>query len=326
MERLARLTHRITPQKEMNGVGQLYSILGVALPEQADQMTSAWRLGQTTYSRALFRTLSSTCVECHVAGGPQSPILRRIEDKDLVLWSPIDRARYLRSLGFNDQAFDSLNTWIQQPGSGSDSPWMLEDAVYEMLSLETRRSGNQERLIATLKNILHREKLPRYFQSDLTCWIRDLETWAREAQGKSSLTPSSKLNRAKKHLVKARTLQESISDRSTMIWNWRAVNELYGALRGNLTSDQRGEALYGLGSAFETLMPKNQETLHERFYESCIRQVPHTPRSDLCYRKLERSVVAGYTGSSGTRIPESVRLRLLELWGMAFLKKGLELR
>jgi hypothetical protein len=56
MERLARLTHRITPQKEMNGVGQLYSILGVALPEQADQMTSAWRLGQTTYSRALFRT------------------------------------------------------------------------------------------------------------------------------------------------------------------------------------------------------------------------------------------------------------------------------
>jgi hypothetical protein len=203
---------------------------------------------------------------------------------------------------------------------------VLEDAIYELLSLEIRSNQKPDRLTGILKNLLERETLPKYLRSDLAGWIRDLEVWVREPAPKGPGTSGSLLKSARQHLLKARTLQESSTDRSTLVWTWRAVAELYAALKGELHSGQKGDALYWLGSAFESLTPKNQETLHERFYESCIREVPHTPRSDLCYRKLERSVVAGYTGSSGTRIPESVRRRLLELWGTAFLKKGLELR
>jgi hypothetical protein len=326
MERLSRLAHRVTQKKQNEGTGQLYPILGEALPEQSDQMTSAWRIGQTIYSRALFRTLSSTCIECHTAASPRSPILHRIEDKDLSLWSPIDRVRYLRSVGFTEQAFEELKQLIERPVQGRDSADIMEDALYELLSLEIRTRNRPDRLMGLLKTFSERESIPKYLRSDLRGWIRDLQVWTREPSIKGTVPAATHLNRARQHIRKARTLQESHTDRSSQVWYWRAVSELYASLRGGLRTDQRGDALFWLGSAFEVLTPRNQETLHERFYESCIREVPHTPRSDLCYRKLERSVVAGYTGSSGTRIPEEVRKRLLELWGLAFLSKGLDLR
>jgi hypothetical protein len=326
MERLTRLAHRAGSSGPGRGPGQLIPILGEALPEQADQMTSAWRLGQTSYSRALFRTLSATCLECHAAAGPSAPVSHRIEDRDLAHWSPVDRGRYLRSMGFPEKAFEVLSQAIQTSGSRQEVSQTLEDALYELLSLETRTSENPTRVIGVLKPLLERENLPRYLRSDLKGWIRDLETWGRESASKSNKTATSLLKRAKQHSRKARDLQESSTDRSSLVWYWRAVADLYRAFKTDLRPDQRGEILSLLGNAFGVLTPAHQETLHERFYEACIREVPHTPRSDLCYRKLERSVIAGYTGSSGTRIPEEVRKRLLELWGMAFLKTGLELR
>ncbi len=326
MERLSRIAHRVTRKKQDNGTGQLYPILGEALPEQADQMTSAWRLGQSTYSRALFRTLSSTCIECHVAATPRSPTLHRIEDKELSLWSPIDRVRYLRSVGFTEQAFEELRQMIERPPPGQDSTDLREDALYELLSLEIRTRGRPDRVMGVLKTFSERESIPKYLRSDLRGWIRDLQIWAREPASKNTVTAATHLNRARQHIRRARTLQESPTDRSSQVWYWRAVAELYASLKGSLRTEQRGDAWFWLGSAFEILTPRNQETLHERFYESCIREVPHTPRSDLCYRKLERSVIAGYTGSSGTRIPEEVRKRLFELWGQAFSNRGLELR
>ena len=330
MERLSRLAHRVTGKTLSNGTGQLYPILGEALPEQADQMTSAWRLGQTAYSKALFRTLSSTCIECHAAGGPHSVPQKRLNDPDLALWNPVDRGRYLRSVGFLELAFEAFKQAIEMYGSdaraGSASSWNLEEALYELLSLEIRTSGKPDRLIGILKPWGNREDLPKYLRSDLSGWVRDLDAWAREPVPQGRVHASQLLSRAKQHIRKAGRLQESPTDRSSLVWYWRAVAELYRVLKLNLRPEQRGDAYFLLGTAFEVLTPRYQETLHERFYESCIREVPHTPRSDLCYRKLERSIVAGYTGSSGTRIPEEVRKRLLELWGTAFLKKGLELR
>jgi hypothetical protein len=229
-------------------------------------------------------------------------------------------------MGYPEKAFEVFSHAIQNIEPRQDSAQTLEDALYELLSLETRTSENPTRVIGVLKPLLERENLPRYLKADLKGWVRDLEAWGRESVSKSKIKGTSLLSRAKQRSRKARDLQESSTDRSSLVGYWRAVADLYRALKTDLRTDQRGEVFSLLGNAFEVLTPPHQETLHERFYEACIREVPHTPRSDLCYRKLERSVVAGYTGSSGTRIPEEVRKRLLELWGMAFLKTGLELR
>lgn len=326
MERFSSLAHRITARTEDTGMGQLLPILGEALPEQADQMTSAWKLGQTAYARGVFRTLSATCLECHAANGPKSPVTPRIQETDLSAWNPIDRGRYLRSAGLAEKAYEEFKRVITRPGTVPDLTLTLEDALYELLSLEIGTSGSPERVVQVIRPLLERDDLPRYLKTDLAGWIRDLDTWKREGFSKPKKNGTTQLKTARSHLRKAKALQESPTDRSSLVWYWRAVAELYGTLKENLRMEQRAEALFLLGSAFEVLTPRHQETLHERLYEACIHALPHTPRSDLCYRKLERSVIAGYTGSAGTRVPEEVRKRLLELWGTAFLKKGLELR
>jgi hypothetical protein len=326
MERFKSLAHRVTLRTDETAMGQLLPLLGEALPEQADQMTSAWKLGQTSYARALFRTLASTCMECHAAHGPRNPISTLIPQADLSSWSPIDRGRYFRSVGLPEKAFEEFSHVITQAKVAPDLTMLLEDALYEILALQIAISGSPERTVSVIRPLMDRVDLPRYLKTDLGGWIRDLETWKQEAKPKQKIKGSLLITLAGQHIRRARTLQESPTDRSSLVWYWRAVSELYAALKADLRQEQRAEALFLLGSAFEVLTPRHQETLHERLYEACIRTLPHTPRSDLCYRKLERSVIAGYTGSSGTRVPEEVRRRLLELWGTAFLKKGLELR
>ena len=85
----------------------------------------------------------------------------------------------------------------------------------------------------------------------------------------------------------------------------------------NLTKDQLGEALYLTGLSYEAVRDLAVWSLHENYFESCVRRVPHTSWSELCYRRLEESVYFGFTGSSGLRLPLDVQVRLQELQKLA---------
>ena len=52
-----------------------------------------------------------------------------------------------------------------------------------------------------------------------------------------------------------------------------------------------------------------------------FRKSPHSNTADLCYRRYEESVYAGFTGSSGTDIPPEIKRRLVELRGLAKMQQ-----
>lgn len=51
-------------------------------------------------------------------------------------------------------------------------------------------------------------------------------------------------------------------------------------------------------------------TMHETFYEQCIRLRPGTEQARQCFAKLKDSVTLGYSGSAGVNIPSEVSARL----------------
>ena len=54
-------------------------------------------------------------------------------------------------------------------------------------------------------------------------------------------------------------------------------------------------------------------SLHELYYEACVRRAPHTTTSAECFRRFEESIYFGYSGSGGVSLPDDVRKNLAEL-------------
>jgi len=62
------------------------------------------------------------------------------------------------------------------------------------------------------------------------------------------------------------------------------------------------------------------EPWHEVYYETCVRQKPHTSLAKSCYAAYESSIHFGYSGSGGFTLPEDVQASLNELKALAAKK------
>jgi hypothetical protein len=314
-EQFKKLSHQIAPEQIGPSPGRILPMLGRPLPDQADQAYSAWKLGQYEYARGLIRTTAAACIECHSALRKGAVFDQGLDPTDLLGLTPLERARFQRALGRNDAAFHELSRALKATDWESSSWYENEEMLHELLSLEIRERKSGDRLTGILTETESKTGLPRYLRSDIRQWLEDLRRWTRE---KKPPNPEALLRQAFMHA-------EGPWDRKNEIGILRAISGLYDRL-GKQSGIREADLQFQLGRAFEALSPKLQETLHERFYESCIRLSPHTPRSEECYLRLERSVILGFTGSFGTRLPEQEKKRLLELWGTAFVPGDFNLR
>lgn len=92
---------------------------------------------------------------------------------------------------------------------------------------------------------------------------------------------------------------------------------LHQIVLADLNKNQLGRALFLTGQGYEMVRDLAIWSLHENYFETCIRRVPHSSWSMSCYKALEESLVIGFTGSSGTKIPYDVQVRLTELGKLA---------
>ena len=102
-------------------------------------------------------------------------------------------------------------------------------------------------------------------------------------------------------------------DRSADMLYLRASAVLHEQLGRFPQGPKSAEAFFLLGVCYEILRDFDLWTLGDTYFEACIHRSPHTPLSESCYRKLEESILAGYTGSAGTRVPVEIEGKLQRL-------------
>ena len=73
------------------------------------------------------------------------------------------------------------------------------------------------------------------------------------------------------------------------------------------------EAYYLLGATASMSEHSFWITRSDFYYETAIRLAPGSDFAPKALAQLEESLVLGYTGSSGTHVPEDVQLLLAEL-------------
>jgi hypothetical protein len=315
-EQFKKAAHRISPDQMVSSTGKILPLLGRPLPDQADQAWAAWRMGQYDYARGLIRSTASACIECHAALKTNHRKGFSLPGGAMATLSPLDRSRFFRAIGRFEDSFNELTVALKSSVWESSDWYENEEILHELLSVGIRELKDPNLLLPVLSGIVIEAGIPKFLKSDLRQWIEDLGGWSGEKK-------SPKLPELLRRAFPPGTVPW---DHKNEVHLLRAITALYARLNEALKPKESAELHFQLGRAFEILSPRLQETLHERFYEACIRLSPHSSRSEACYLRLERSVIQGFTGSSGTRLPEQEKKRLLELWGTAFMPGDFQLR
>ena len=194
-------------------------------------------------------------------------------------------------------------------------PEIRRSGVKQALNLTVRVKEDPDRASAVLD---HASSIipPLFFLQDMNHWRSSILAWKKE-KGKTPNTEATLHRKAKKLIDEARTVQIFPVDRSADILYLRATALLHAQLRQAPRGPLAAEALFLLGKAYEVLGDLQSKHWHELFYETCIRQRPHSPLSRSCYEAYEGSLYFGYSGSGGLSLPADVQQMLAELRGLA---------
>jgi tetratricopeptide (TPR) repeat protein len=318
LQALLKASHRLDLANHDETKGDpILPILGPILSDQIQLSLNAFQIGQYDFARQNTRSLTSTCFACHSKEAPSNlkGVLQAPES--IMLLPLLDQARYFVALHQYDQALSIYEKIVLNPELPKQDLISWERAKTESLTLLIRVKKKPEEALKLVKTLISMKGTPRFSVKELKAWETDLKDWSQSWNERKNGSPG-KTNvriRFQKALSKRKYPFDHSADMSFL----RLTSDLYGLLKNSTKAPEQAEIEFMLGISYETLSIPPYETLHEFFYESCIRHHPHSALSEKCYERYERSVYLGFTGSSGTHIPQTLQNKLLEIWGMALV-------
>lgn len=259
------------------------------------QMTEeAFAEGKRDFARYRLLKVTSYCVECHTRTqhGPEFKFVKA--ESFLNRMTAINQIEYLIATRQFDRAFDVVIKTVKSNRPGSSIGWDIEKVTQLgfQIAVQYRNSRSQaEQIISTIEE---NSDSPVYLIEKLSPWKLSLSFWKNHPADMENLED-------------VRTL---VKNRNSEIDDMRAVSSLLQLLSQYLKGDELGEALYLTGHSYERINEISPLMLHENYYESCIRQAPHTKWSRRCFKRLESSIRFGYSGSGGMRIPMGIQVHL----------------
>ena len=188
-----------------------------------------------------------------------------------------------------------------------------EQTIRSALAILVRVKKDSKAAGQMLAKLSRSDSIPAPFRKTLRNWEVEVDEWKKEPEfvKPKEIAPVVKLSQAALLVERAQKHQRFPLDHSQDILFFRASEKLHDFLSqpGAKPAD-RARALYLAGITAEATRDMNFWTLHETYYELCIRMLPHTPRAEQCFKRLKDSVTLGYSGSGGVQIPSSVATRM----------------
>lgn len=282
--------------------------LGGSLSTDAGQALLLYRSGQFEESAFQVQQTTENCVACHtkMRGMGNTPVARHFVDKSTLASLPLaERARLEVATRQFDEAASSYEKLLASPKVHAGD---LLGPLSDYLTLMVRVENDYERARKTLDRFARRPDLWRHLRNDVEHWSRAL----RELAPYRDLPPD--LAGARSLIERARQLQTVPADRGGWIHYLVASSLLQRFLElPPPTQRDAAEAYYLLGLC-ETHIGDRQWVSQAGLYlESAIRLAPKEPFAAEAYVLLEEDTIVGYTGSSGSNLPDSVAKHLEEL-------------
>lgn len=284
--------------------------------EDINRALSALKSGNHEYARQILKDTTAYCIECHTQtnNGPDFP---KLDLKiNTALLAPFERAEFYTATRQFDLALTSYREALLAPKTKNSFAW--ENAARVALAITVRVRNSPDETMKFLEQISKSHASPPRMQKTMSQWQRDVSQWkGSDKQTKLSDTES-KLKLAEQLLAKAQRRQKFPLDHSEDVFYFRAASLAHEILmKKDADHVVTARAMFVAGQTSEATRDMNFWTLHESLYEQCIRELPHSTIAQQCFKRLSDSITMGYTGSSGTNIPDEERGRMMNYSEMA---------
>lgn len=260
---------------------------------------SYWRL----------KTASQNCITCHTTYKVELSFNDRTPPPAGLTSFELGEF-FVASRQFNE-ALDAFYKAAQDRKLGADR----FEALKQWLVIRTRVNPEPAKAVLALRNVVRVRGFTHYELEQISEWVTALNSWASEKPGKAD-----DLRKAENLLRQAAALSDPLLVQSNAVEILRASSLLHNLLakKNEIGKKERAKALYLLGLSYAKLPSFFANELSEFFLERCIRENPKTMTAKRAYTLYRDIVSLGFTGSSGTNLPNDVQLRIRELHDLAY--------
>ncbi|MDP3500043.1 MAG: hypothetical protein Q8S33_06915 [Myxococcales bacterium] len=263
------------------------------------------------------RTLMSLCFTCHSRERAPADYQDMEKHLDAMKLSPFDKAQYLAATRQFDKAIDAYGALIAQPAKDERSLLVQARAIKDLLTLLVRVKDDPKAADVFLEGLAKREDVAPFLKRPVAAWRKDVLAWKKEGFDAQRASAKDLFAKGKALVRQASGPRSYLPDETYVVAYLRASAYLNLALHKNPALPQRGEALFLLGLCTGALKSPLLWDVDLLFFEACIRENPKSALARQCFTQLSDRLYFGYTGSSGTHLPEDELERLSTLRALA---------
>ena len=297
-------------QAHASGPDEGFVLLAGTLARDTHAVLEHYERGRFAESRFLLLQMTDNCVACHsrLPDDAPHPLGLALADDPAVRSLPLqERVELEVATRQFDRALASYEELFRSP-TVSPADLDLLGALDDYLEVCLRVRGDPARAARSFEALAERDDVSPPLRKSLLAWVAALRGLPKSAEGEPSLAAARALVQA------ARNSSRFPDDRRALVPYVAASGLLHRYVsQGQRTPRQLAEAYYLLGVIESHVGRSFWLSQTEHFLEASIRTAPGDPRALEAFALLEEFVVAGYTGSGGSAVPDDARIRLAEL-------------
>lgn len=275
------------------------------------------KMGQVGYAKNVLKSSISYCIFCHTRNGSDHafPLIKEFSSfANQGNW--IEKISFLAATRNYEAVSKDVVAALEKENDALVNPLDLEKAVRINLAIHVRVKQDYAAGEALARSVLSSNATSTSLKKNAKQWIRDFEFLKGDLK---------KVYSKDEDLIKtARILLKGISDKPQAfevhgpeVKVLRATALLHQLLGQYPQSRYTNEGLFLIGAAYDAMRDMGLWSLHEMYYYVCVEKQPHTDLAQKCYKRYKDSVVLGYAGSSGMKVPEAVQIHLNTLKRLA---------
>jgi hypothetical protein len=291
-----------------------FSFYSRSLAADARAVRVRFRSGTPEESRQLLYQLVESCIGCHsrLPSDGDSTLSQRLTRDPRVAKLPLDeRVRLEVATRQFNAALLTYEAILESPDYTPRDMELL-GILDDYLELCIHVHSDTERALTALQKLSQRSDVPEPLRRDLA--ERTAALAALAAAGKEP-----DLARARSLVLEAEATTLDRPDRSAIVEYLGASGILHRIVADeSRPAGELAEAYYLLGVVNSRVGRFHWPSPEELYLETAIELVPGSETARKAYDLLEELVTFGYTGSSGTRIPPELRVRLEGLRRLAY--------
>jgi hypothetical protein len=304
LQKMVSLSRQVNHDERIKGTG--FQVPAALLTQQLEDVDTVFNKGSKDYALGNLRSTLGVCMSCHTQLPAVSTQFSTMNQSQ-VLSNQFEEAEFLFLIRNFDAAMKLYAELIQGYPLNKADPDDLEKAVYRQMFYYVRVARDMQGLSSMLRRNSANQQLPERLQNQ----IKDLITAVDAAQGDeyrhfTEAQEADLRNYAETQLSEELRGDFSMNSPENVIAALKFSSVLYEYLDAHPTTPLKPDILYWLSFSERRYLYQSMYSLPDLYLKQCVLDYPKSPVAKQCLAEYEALITLGFTGSSGTHIPDDV--------------------